>query len=152
MSKEKSPDVVTLFHSMLVAYQTALRDILGTGKAVFVCPVLENFAKINETTGVHLLKGQSLHEALRNLSRTIKASGLVRDFRLEKLSAQEYTVNVDGCIWAPEAHKKLNTKDLACPLALMAMSIVQAHSGNKVKVIDSEYFERGTKTKIKTIA
>lgn len=68
MGKEKSPDVAALFHSMLVAYQMALRDILGTGRAVFVCPVLDNFMKINEAAGVHLAKGQSLDSALQNLS------------------------------------------------------------------------------------
>ncbi|MFQ6068834.1 MAG: hypothetical protein ACE5KD_04735 [Candidatus Bathyarchaeia archaeon] len=151
MNEEKFSNVTTLFHSMLLAYQIALRDILGTGRVVFVRPALENFAKINEATGVHLVKGKSLDEAFRNLSKTMKVLGLVKDFRFEKLGTQKYIVHVDDCIWAPETHKQLNTKNLVCPLALIAMSIVQAHSNNKVKVIDSEYFERGTKTRIESV-
>jgi hypothetical protein len=134
-----------------MAYQVVLRDILGTGRTVFVCPVLESFMKINEATGVRLVKEQSLDATLQNLSKAIKASGLVKDFRIEKLGAQKYTVHVDGCSWAPEAHKKLNPKDLTCPFALMAMSVVQAHSGNNVRFADSEYLKEGTKTRIETM-
>lgn len=151
MRNEKLPDVATLFHSLLVAYQIALKNILGTGRAVFVGPVLENFIKINEATGVHMVARQSLDATLQNLCETIKASGLVKDFRLEKLGAQKYMVHVDGCIWAPEAHKKLEPKDLTCPFALMAMALVQAHSGNRIKFVDSEYHEKGTKTRIETM-
>lgn len=151
LSRKRSLDVVTLFHSMLIAYQMALRDILGSGRAVFVCPVLENFAKITEATGVHLAEGQSLDAAIQNLSKAIKASGLVKDLGLEKLGVQTYIVHVEECSWARKAHKRLNAKDLTCPLALMAMSVVQAHTANKVRATDSEYFETGTRTRIEPI-
>ncbi|MFQ6068243.1 MAG: hypothetical protein ACE5KD_01745 [Candidatus Bathyarchaeia archaeon] len=146
MSVEKPSDVVALFHSMLEAYQISLRDILGSGKAVFVHPVLENFMKINEATGVHMVKGQSLDVALQNLSKTIKATGYVKDFRFEKLSAQKYLIHVDGCIWAPEVHKNLNPKDLTCSYALIGMAIIQAYSGSNAKCTHSEYLKKGTKT------
>ena len=95
-------------------------------------------------------KTPSWKRALQNLSKTLKASSFVRDVRFEKLGAQKYIVHVDGCMWAPKVHKKLNMKDLTCPLALMAMSIVQTH-GNKVVYADSEYFEKGTNTLIETM-
>lgn len=149
--QEKPLDTAVLFHSMLVAYQIALKNILGVGGgAVSTCPVLDNFTKINEATGVHMVSRQSLDEALENLSSLLKASGLVREFGFEKFGERKYIVHVDDCVWAPTVHKKLHTKDLTCPLALMAMSIVQAHSGKKVKVADSEYLEKGTRTRIET--
>ena len=151
MSEKRSLDVATLFHSMLIAYQMALRDILGSGRAVFVCPVLENFAKITEATGVHLAEGQSLDAAIQNLSKAIKASGLVKDLGLEKLGVQTYIVHVEECSWAREAHKKLNAKHLTCPLVLIVMSIVQAYTENKLMATDSEYSETGTKTRIEAI-
>jgi hypothetical protein len=148
---EKLLDVATLFHSMLVAYQIALENILGTGRAVFVGPILENFVKINEATGVHMVARQSLDAALQKLCETIKASGLVKDFRLEKLGVRKYIAHVDGCIWAPEIHKNLGPKDLTCPFALMSKSLVQAHSGNRIKCVVSECHEKGTRTRIETM-
>jgi len=145
------PEVANLLHSLLMAHLVTLRDILGSGRAIFVCPILDNFTKISKATAVHVAKSQSLDTALENLSKTIKASGLVEDFQYEKLGAQEYIVPVEGCIWAPETHKKLNTKDLTCPFALTTRSIVQAHSGKKVENADSEYREKGTKTRVKTM-
>ena len=142
------PEVANLLHSLLIAYQVTLRDILGSGRAIFVCPVLDNFTKINKATAVHVAEGQSLDTSLENLSKTIKASGLVDNFHYEKLSVQEYVVHVEGCTWAPETHKKLNTKDMTCPFALMAMSIVQSHSGKKIQDAASEYYAKGTKTRI----
>lgn len=126
-------------------------DILGSGRAVFVCPVLESFAKITEATGVHLAEGQSLDAAIQNFSKAIKASGLVKDLGLEKPGVQTYIVHVEECRWARKAHKKLNAKHLTCPLALIVMSIVQAHTENKVMATDSEYSETGTKTRIEAI-
>lgn len=151
MNEEKIPEVANLLHSLLIAYQVTLRDILSSGRAIFVCPVLDNFTKISKATAVHVAKSQSLDASLENLSKAIKASGLVDNFHYEKLSLQEYVVHVEGCTWAPEAHKKLDTKDLTCPFALMAMSIVQSHSGKRIKDAASKYYAKGTKTRIETI-
>jgi len=103
------PEVANLLHSLLIAYQVTLRDILGSGRAIFVCPVLDNFTKISKATAVHVAESQSLTTALQDLSKTIKASGIVNNFHYEKLSAQEYVVHVEGCTWAPETYKKLDT-------------------------------------------
>lgn len=136
---------------MLVAYQIALKDLLGAkGSAVFACSVMNNFTKINEATGVNLVNRQSLEEAVENLSTLLKASGFVEKFKFERVAAQKYLVYIDGCVWALEAHKKLHRRDLTCPLALIAIAIVQAQSGRKVKIMNSEYSESGTQTVIET--
>ncbi len=151
MNKEKPPNIIVLFHSLLIAYQIALRDLLGSGRAIFFCPVLENFTKINEMVGLETHKGQGPDAALQTFTKTIEDAGFVRNFSFEKLGELEYVLHIDGCIWAPKIHKKFNMKDLACPFALMAMSIVQACSGKKIKCTDSEYLEEGTRTKIEVL-
>jgi len=81
LNEEKMPEVANLLHSLLMAHLVTLRDILGSGRAIFVCPILDNFTKISKATAVHVAKSQSLDTALENLSKTIKASGLVEDFQ-----------------------------------------------------------------------
>jgi len=151
LSEDRLPQPVDLLHSSLIAYQLALRDILGSGWATFVHPVLENFTKLNEAIGINLEKGGNLDQAFQNFSNIIQSAGLVRELRFERLGKQKYYVHVEGCVWAPQVHKKLNPKDLTCPFALMAMSIFQNSSHKKVKLTTSEYFPEGTKTLIETI-
>lgn len=91
-------DFGTLFHSILFAYQKALKDILGTGSAVFVHPVLKTVARINEKQDVNLIEGKTIDEVFDNLSKLLEDSRFVREFRFEKLAPQKYVLHIDGCV------------------------------------------------------
>jgi hypothetical protein len=50
LSQEKPLDAAGLFHSILVAYQIALKNVLGVGgRAVFACPVLKQYTQVIST-------------------------------------------------------------------------------------------------------
>jgi len=144
-------DVGTLLHGILFAYQKSVRDILGTGSAVFVHPVLSIIKRINRRAGVNLIKGRNIDEVFENLSKLMQTTGFMKEFRFEKLSPERYILHVDRCVWAPHIHNELKPKDVTCPYALMAMSIFEEVLKSKVKVADSEYHENGTKTTIEPL-
>jgi len=151
MSGNKRFDALALLHSMLTAYQLALMEILGSGQAVFVQPVLTNFAKINEMSGVKFAQTEDIDETFQNLSDIFKSARLLQGFHLEKLSEKKYMVHVDGCVWASHLHKKLASQGFPCVYALMAMSIFQTKTVGKVKIVTSEFLEDGSKTLIEVI-
>jgi hypothetical protein len=138
-------------HGILFAYQKAMKDILGTGGAIFVHPVLDIIKVINERSGVNLIEGENIDEVFENLSRTMETAGLVKEFRFEKIAPNKYVLHVDGCVWAPHIHKELKPEGVTCSYALMSMAIFEKVLGGKVKVADSEYLENGTKTRIELL-
>jgi len=144
-------DVGTLFHCILFAYQKALKDILGTGSAVFVHPVLKTVTRISEKQGINLIKGETIDEVFDNLSKLIEETGFLKEFRFEKLAPEKYVLHVDGCVLASHIHEELKPKDVTCPFALLAMSIFEKVLNGKVKVADSEYFKTGTRTIIELL-
>ena len=147
-----SPEEIgTLFHGILFAYQKSIRDIMGTGYAVFMHPILDIIKKISENTGINLIKGRNLDEVFENLSKVMPTTGLVREFRFEKIAPKKYSLHVGGCVWAPHIHSELNPVDVICPYALLAMSIFQEVSKSKVGLVGSEYYKNGTKTKIEPL-
>lgn len=144
-------DIGTLLHGILFAYQKSLKDILGTGSATFVHPVLDIIKRINKRTGVNLIKGRDIDEVFENLSKVMATTGLVERFQFEKLSPKRYILHVERCVWAPHIHGELKPKDVTCPFALIAMSIFEEVLKSKVKVADSEYQTNGTKTRIEPL-
>jgi len=145
-------DVGALMHRILFAYQKAAKDILGTGSAILVRPVLDMIKEINERTGeVNLIKGRNIDEVFENLSKVMSAAGLVKEFRFEKLSTKKYVLHVEGCIWVPHIHKKLKPRDIICPYAFIAMSLFEEVLKNKVKIVYSEFHKNGSKTRIEPI-
>jgi hypothetical protein len=144
-------DIGTLLHGILFAYQKAVNDILGTGSAIFVHPILNIIKRINERAGVNLIKGRNIDEVFENLSKVMPTTGIVKEFRFEKLASAKYILHVDGCVWAPHIHEELEPRDVTCPFALIAMSIFEEVLKGKVKVADSEYFKDGTKTRIELL-
>jgi len=144
-------DIGTLLHGILFAYQKTVKDILGTGSAIFVHPVLGIIMRINKRTGVNLIKGRDIDEVFENLSKVMPTSGVMKEFRFEKLAPKRYILHVDGCVWAPHIHQELKPKDVACPFALITMAIFEEVSKGKVKVADSEYYKNGTRTRIELL-
>jgi len=144
-------DVGTLFHCILFAYQKALKDILGTGSAVFVHPVLKTVTRMSERQGINLIRGETIDEVFDNLSRLIEETGFLKEFRFEKLGPEKYVLHLDGCVWASHIPEELKPKDVTCPFALLAMSIFEKVLNGRVRVADSEYFKTGTRTRIELL-
>ena len=144
-------DIGTLLHGILFAYQKSVKEIMGTGAAIFVHPVLDIIQTINEKTGINLIKGSNIDEVFTNLSEIILTSGMVNGFRFEKLGPKKYILHVEGCVWAPHIHEELKPSDVVCPYGLIAMSIFQKTTKAKVRVADSEYTKTGTDTIIEAL-
>jgi len=144
-------DIGTLFHNLLFAYEKAVKEILGSGKAVFVHPTLEILKKIDEKRGSRLMEGENLEEAWTNLSNFFSQGNVVKEFSFKKIGPEKYVLRVDGCIWASHIHEELSPKDVTCPFALIAMSIFQKFTSKKVKVTESAYFKKGTETIIESL-
>lgn len=144
-------DIGTLFHCILFAYQKAMKDILGTGSAVFVHPGLKTVARISEKQGINLIEGETIDEVFDNLSKLIEGTKIIGEFRFERLASEKYILHIDECVWAPHIHAELKPKDVTCPFALLAMSISEKVLNGKVKVADSEYFKTGTRTRIELL-
>jgi len=144
-------DIGTLLHGILFAYQKSVKDILGTGSAIFVHPVLNIIKGINERASVNLIKGRNIDEIFENLSKVMPTTGIMKKFRFEKLAPAKYILHVDGCVWAPHIHEELKPRDVTCPFALITMSIFEEVLKGKVKVADSEYYKNGTKTRIELL-
>jgi hypothetical protein len=153
MSREQPefPIISALFHTILFAYQKSLRDILGSGQAIFVHPVIETLRKINEERQVNLIEGKNIEEAFENLSKLLVQSGTVKVARFEKLGTNKYKYYIDGCILARPVHKLLNPEDVTCPPAILAMSIFEEVTGRKVKFAESKYSVEGTETIIEPL-
>lgn len=144
-------EVGTLLHGMLFAYQKSAKDILGTGSAIFVHPVLDIIKRISKRTGVNLIKGRNIDEVFGNLSEVMPTTGIMKEFRLEELAPKRYILHVNGCVWAPHIHEELKPRDVTCPFALIVMAIFEEVLEGKVKVADSEYYKNGTTTIIELL-
>jgi hypothetical protein len=53
-------NVPALFHAILFAYQKKLNEVLGSGEAIFVHPVLETICKIDRKSGLSVIRGGSI--------------------------------------------------------------------------------------------
>ncbi len=143
--------IAMFMHEILFAYQKSMREILGSGSAVFLHPTLDIINRINKEARKNLTEGNDLQEIFGILSKAFLNSGIVEEFRFEKIAPKKYVLHVNGCIWAPHIHKRLKPKELICPFALIAMALFQDIQKCKVKTVDSEYLENGSRTEISSI-
>lgn len=152
MAESKSGfDVPTLFHTILFAYQKKLKDILGSGEAVFVHPVLDTINIIEREKGLNLLKGETLDEIFDNFAKELAMTGFVKEVTFEKLGNEKYMFHIGGCAFAETCHDLLKPKDVACTYALIAMSIFQSVTGKKVKNAESDFTLEGADTVIEAL-
>jgi len=79
-------------------------------------------------------------------------TGIMKEFRFEKLDPAKYVLHVGERVWASHIHEELEPRDVTCPFALITMSIFQEALKDKVKVADSEYYKDGTKTRIELLS
>ncbi len=145
---ETTIDIPAYFHTILFAYQTRLKQILGSGEAVFVQPVLATIGKIDAEKGLSTIRGSTPAEILENFAKDLTASKVVEKAWLEQTGFDEFVFHVDGCVFAAHTHDVLKPRDVVCPLALIAMSIFQGATGKKVTVTESEFTPDGSKTVI----
>jgi hypothetical protein len=147
----KGENIAMFMHEILFAYQKSMKEILGSGSAVFLHPTLDIINRINKETRKNLTEGNDIQEVFGLLAKALLNSGIVQEFRLEKITSKEYVLHVNGCVWAPHIHEMLTPKELICPFALIVMALFQDMKKCKVKTVDSEYLESGSRTEISSI-
>jgi len=81
-------DIATMFHSLLFAYQKSVKELLGSGSAIFVHPTIETLNKIEKKRGLNLFQGKSLDEVYANPSNFFLKTGVVKEFTFEKVGAK----------------------------------------------------------------
>ncbi|MBC7131459.1 hypothetical protein H5T51_09690 [Candidatus Bathyarchaeota archaeon] len=148
---ELSSIPAAVFHTVLFAYQKALKDVLGSGHAALVPPVLTVIKKINEEYHVNLAEGETLNEAFDNLSRILVDTGIASAVSFEKLGGNCYKFIINDCVFADPTHRLLQPEDVTCPLAILAMVVYEKISGKKTKFTYSKYTEKGTETIIEPL-
>jgi phosphoribosylaminoimidazole (AIR) synthetase len=66
-------NVSALLHTILFAYQKKLNEVLGSGEAIFVHPVLATISKIDKKSGLSVIRGGSLAEVFENFAKDLVA-------------------------------------------------------------------------------
>ena len=136
----------TFFHTILFAYQKKLKQILGSGEAIFVHPVLDTITIIEKEKQYKFIEGDNLDEVFENYANELMKSGAAKDAFIEKLGHEKYKLCVDGCSYSEHVHDLIKPKDVACPYALIAMSLFQQKTGKKVKYSESMFSSTGAET------
>ena len=145
---ETALNVPAFFHAILFAYQKKLNEVLGSGEAIFVHPVLATISKIDKEKGLSTIRGGTLAEVFENFAKDVEASKVVEKAWFEKTGPESYVFHLEGCTFAEHTHDLLKPKDVVCPIALVAMSIFQSVTGKKVQLTESEFTSDGCKTLI----
>ncbi len=141
-------DVAAVFHGILFAYQRIIMDFMGeVSSAVLTARTMPIVERMIEKTSPELAKAENADVALRKLADLLVASGFVSKARVEK-KGEKRILEVDGCALAEHVHNMLRPKDVTCPWAIFAMSVVQRTSERKVKISLSEFTPLGSKTQI----
>jgi len=144
-------DVVLFVHAILFAYQRAVRRMLGTGASIFIHPTLDLIRQIDEKRRLGLLKGKDLDDALANLTSLLLSTGVAKRVYVRKLSRYRIELIVDDCVFAQHVHPFLEPRDVTCPCAVIAMAIFEKYTGLRVKLADSYFTPRGSKTIIEAL-
>ncbi|MCP8313291.1 MAG: hypothetical protein H3Z53_02805 [archaeon] len=147
-------DISVLFHSVLFAHQMALRNNLGEiPSAVITTKVVPIIEGMIEKDFPELANAENTDDALKKFIDLLRASGFVLRANIEK-DGEKYILNIDGCVFGGHVHPMLKPKDVTCPWAILAMSIIQKRSilqkinNRRVKMNLSEFSPSGSKTLI----
>jgi len=135
-------------HDIITSYQIGVRETLGNSDTVLINLVeclCEN-VKLKDID-VDMLGFEDLVAIIAGHLRKLG----IADVSITETGPQAYLFHVDNCIWAEYTHGRKKETDVTCPLALIALSLYQASTGNKVFVPDSQYTEKGSTTKIRPI-
>jgi SHS2 domain-containing protein len=153
MVEQKAPiDISTFFHTILFAYQKTLKDILGSGEAALLHPILDRINLVENKKNLNFIQGKDLDEILENFLEELLKEGTVAWVGVEEVENEKFLFQVEGCKFASHTHDFLNTKDTTCLFALVVMAILQSVTGKKVRPTDSEFTATGTKTLIEFLS
>jgi hypothetical protein len=148
MVDQKTDNMCSFFHTVLFAYQKSLKEILGSGEATFIHPILKKIILVIKKQNRDLLEEENIDKFLENFLEELLKKGTVKWIDFEEVEDGKYLFHVEGCQFAKHIHDFLNTKDTTCPLALAVMAFLQVSTGKKVLPTESEYTHTGTKTLI----
>ena len=137
-----------VLHDIITAYQIGVRETLGNSDTVLINLVecLCDNVKLKDVDIDRL----GFEEMVAILASQLGKLGIA-DISLTETGPQAYLFNVREGIWAEYVHGRKQETDVTCPLALIALSLYQASTGNKVFVPDSHYSEKGSTTKIRPV-
>lgn len=152
MANQQPADVCSFFHTILFAYQKTVKEILGSGEAVLIHPILDKIILVTNKQNLGLLKEENFDKILENFLEELLKNGAVKWVELEEVEDEKYMFHVKGCRFSKHIHEFLNTKDTTCPFALAVMAFLQLSTGRKIRPTDSEYSKTGTKTVIEFLA
>lgn len=141
-------DVAALFHSILSAYRRTLRDLVGDAVTSTIAyrtiPIIES---IIEKSSPELTNTDNTDDALKKFADLLVVSKLVSEDHLEK-DGEKCVLDIGRCVFAEHVHSMLSPKDVTCPWAIIAMSMVQKISKQIVMLSLSEFSPLGTMTPI----
>ena len=144
-------DIGALYHDLLFSYQRAQRLYHGQRGSNYVLQSTLNFlSRIEEQGRIDISNSQNFEEAISKFADFLKKGKIIKSFTLDQLDQDQYTIRVEGCIFAGKVHKMVNTKDVTCPYAMVAMSLFNKFKGKPAIERESTYFEDGTQTIIET--
>lgn len=145
-------DVAAIFHGILFAYQKTVMNFLGeTPSSVITAQTIPVIEEIIERASPSLTNVEKAEEALRRLVDLLRASGFVGEARIE-MKDGKCILDIDGCIFADHMHSMLKTKDVTCPWAIFAMSVIQKTTKRRVKISLSEFSTLGSRTHIEPMS
>jgi hypothetical protein len=144
-------EMSNLFHTILFAYQKSVKDILGTGEACLIHPILEKILFVTHKQNETLIEEEP-EKYLELFLENLLKNGTVKWVNITEASDGQYVFHVEGCKFSKDIHQFLNTKDTTCPLALVVMAFLELYAGEKVRPTDSTYSQTGTKTVIEFLS
>lgn len=139
-------DVGTIYHNLLFSYQRSLKNYLGSRSGGYISPTLEHLLSTEEQGGLKIGNSETFEEALMNFTDFLVKGKIVKACNFEKIDEEKYIFKVEGCIWAGKVHKQVNTEDVTCPYAMVAMALYRKFKGIMAEENGSEYHGNGTET------
>ena len=140
-------DVGALYHDLLFSYQRAQKLYHGPRGSSYVLQSTLNFLlRIEEQGRIDIENSQNFEEAISKFADFLKKGKIIKSLTIEELDPDQYSIRVEGCIFAGKVHKMVNTKDVTCPYAMVAMSLFNKFKGKPAIERESTYFENGTQT------
>jgi hypothetical protein len=144
-------DVGALYHDLLFSYQRAQKLYHGQRGSNYVLQSTLNFLlRIEEQGRLDIESSKNFEEAISKFADFLKKGKIIKSLTAEELDQDQYSLRVEGCIFAGKVHKMCNTKDVTCPYAMVAMSLFNKLKGKPAIERESTYFESGTQTIIET--
>ncbi|MFH1327622.1 MAG: hypothetical protein ABIH76_02020 [Candidatus Bathyarchaeota archaeon] len=134
-------DLVRLLHTIILAYQQAIRGILGPSAAVFIHPVNSIVNQIQEKLDEQIIKGRNIDEVMKNYANLLMSSGYIKKATAEKLSPDGYLFKLEGCTCNKngKTHMALGLTNAICPWAMIAQAIYSKFTGKKIKPAYTSY-------------